>query len=415
MNVLAFGAFLKIAAPKEAYILAPMNTRSRSMKTIAASLLLMLMLFSGAHAIGKQSDAGGRQAAQSTRKRGNEAQNPEELLKTAEELLDKGQVDQAQAILKRLADAYPQAPFVHYALGFSYYKQDKFKSASEELGKGLLLRPDKKAYLFKADLDLMRNAPQEALQTCKDAIKFAPGSGEVYVLMGRAQMALDKKSDAVDSFKRATQLSPNYADAFVVLGDILSGEGLGTVQEVIDAYTKAMEADPQHQAGRFQLGRFLVRQGKLGEARKLWEGRASDEDKVFPNFIEVLERAENLQRAEKAIAESPNDPKTLVQYGVAIMAGDDWVADGRQEKALPYFKQAIKLDPKNAEAHYALGRCYVELAHSAITKDPAKLKREARNEVTILKQLSRDLASKLEDYIKQPPGGIFGSPLDLDR
>ena len=286
------------------------------MRTIAASLLLVLLLLSSVDAIGKQSDARG-QAPQATNKGGNESQNPEELFNTAKDLLRKGQLDEAQAILKRLADAYPQSPAVHYALGLSYYGQDKYKSASEELGKVLALRPEKEIYLLKAQLDLRRNAPEEALQTCKEAIKVAPGSGEVYVMMGEAQVALGKKSEAVDSLRKASQLGPNYAEAFVMLGDILSGDDkLGSTQEVVDAYSKAMEADSKHQAGRFQLGRFLVKHGKLAEARKLWEGRTSDEDNEYPNFIEVLERAENLQRAQKAIAETPHDPKALVQYGL---------------------------------------------------------------------------------------------------
>jgi tetratricopeptide (TPR) repeat protein len=388
------------------------------MKTIAVSLFLILMLLSSGDAIGKQGNAGGRQAPQATNKGGNEARNPEELFNTAKQLLRKGQLDEAQAILKGLADTYPQSPGVHYALGLSYYRQDKYKSASEELGKVLLLKPDKGIYLLKANIDLRRNAPEDALQTCKEAIKVAPEFGEVYVLMGEAQRALGKKPEAIDSFKKATRLGPNYVEAFVMLGDTLSDDDkLASAQEVVDAYSKAMEADPKHEAGRFQLGRLLVRQGKLAEARKLWEGRTSDEDNMHPSFIEVLERAENLQRAQKAIAETPDDPKALVQYGLAIMAGDSWVVDGRQEKALQYFKQALKQDPKNAEAHYALGRCYVELADSPVSKDRARLKREANNELTILKQLNRDLASKLQDYIaKGPQGGpppiFIGTPID---
>src|SRR5215472_12629091 len=241
--------------------------RWRLMRTIAASPFLVLLLLSSVDAIGKQSDARG-QAPQATNKGGNESQNPEELFNTAKDLLRKGQLDEAQAILKRLADAYPQSPAVHYALGLSYYGQDKYKSASEELGKVLALRPEKEIYLLKAQLDLRRNAPEEALQTCKEAIKVAPGSGEAYVMMGEAQKALDKKSEAVDSFRKASQLGPNYTEAFVMLGDILSDDKLGSDQEVVDAYSKAIEADPKHQAGRFQLGRFLVRQGKLAEARK---------------------------------------------------------------------------------------------------------------------------------------------------
>src|SRR5215467_5204079 len=184
----------------------------KTMKTVAAPLFLILMLLSGGEAVGKQSNAGGPQAPQATSKGGNAVQNPEELFNTAKELLGKGQLDEAQAILKRLADAYPQSPAVHYVLGLSYYRQDKYKSASEELGKVLLLKPDKGIYLLKATLDLKRNALEEALQSCKEAIKVAPESGEVYVLMGEAQVALGKKSEAVDSLRKASQLGPNYAE-----------------------------------------------------------------------------------------------------------------------------------------------------------------------------------------------------------
>src|SRR5262245_22469446 len=390
--------------------------REQSMKTIATSLFLTLVLLSPAYAAA-QIETGDRQHTQTTQKAANETQSPEELFKTATALLDKGRIDEAQTILKSLADAHPDQPSVHYALALSYYRQEKYKSASEALARVLHLRPDAKGvYLLKASLDLRRGALPEALQTCQDAIKVDPSSADAYRLMGQIQDALEKGSEAIESFRKATQLAPNSAESFVLLGAALSREKtVGSAQEVVDAYSKAIEVDPKHQAGRFELGRFLVKQGKLVEARKIWEGRTSDEDNTYPNFIELLERAENLQRAQKAIAEAPNDPATLVQYGNAIMAGDAWVVDRRQEKALPYFKEAIKLDPKNAEAHYALGRCYVELAHSLLTKDPKKLKAEANDELSVLRRLNPSLASKLQAYIAEGPGGLSGTPVNFDK
>jgi len=97
------------------------------------------------------------------------------------------------------------------------------------------------------------------------------------------------------------------------------------------------------------------------------------------------------------------------------MAGDAWVEDGRQEKALPYFKEAIRLDPKNADAHYALGRCYVELGHSPMSKDPTKFKREANTELSVLRRLNPSLASKLQTYIAEGPGGLTGTPVTFDK
>jgi len=100
--------------------------------------------------------------------------------------------------------------------------------------------------------------------------------------------------------------------------------------------------------GRFALGRMLVKQGRLAEARQIWAGRTSDEDNSFPNFITLLDRAEKLKAATDALAQRPNDPDALVAMGLAVMEGDSWVVDRRQERAVEYFRQALKQKPGDA-------------------------------------------------------------------
>src|SRR5919112_5881696 len=101
-----------------------------------------------------------------------------------------------------------------------------------------------------------------------------------------------------------------------------------------EVFRAGLAADPKRMAGRFELGRLLVRQGRLAEARELWEGRTTDEDRTFPNFITLLERAEKLKRATDALARKPEDPDALIEMGYTVMDGDSWVVDGRQEKAI---------------------------------------------------------------------------------
>jgi thioredoxin-like negative regulator of GroEL len=89
-----------------------------------------------------------------------------------------------------------------------------------------------------------------------------------------------------------------------------------------EVFRQGMAADPKHMGGRFALGRMLVKQGRLSEARELWEGKTSDEDRTMPQFIELLKRAENLKRATDALATRPKDPEALIDMGLAVMEGD---------------------------------------------------------------------------------------------
>ena len=77
-------------------------------------------------------------------------------------------------------------------------------------------------------------------------------------------------------------------------------------------------------AGRNDLGRMLVEQGRLAEARELWEGRTSDEDDTRPTFIATFAGRE-LKRATEAVAKHPDDPARPRDWDLRRMVGDSWV------------------------------------------------------------------------------------------
>ena len=163
-------------------------------------------------------------------------------------------------------------------------------------------------------------------------------------------------------------------------------------------------------AGRFALGRMLVRQGRLAEARKLWDDKTSDEDRTFPNFIDLLERAEKLKRATDAFAQKPNDPEALVVMGLAVMEGDSWVVDGRQERAIVYFRKALELKPDYAQAQYAICKAYIQLADIFADK-----KKVVDQELAKMRLLNAALADELDQYRKNYSGGLRGTSVKVDQ
>ena len=140
---------------------------------------------------------------------------------------------------------------------------------------------------------------------------------------------------------------------------------------------------------------MFVKQGRLAEARELWEGRTSDEDRSFPQFIELLKRAENLKRATDALAQKPNDPDALIEMGMAVMEGDSWVVDRRQKRAIEYFRRALTLKPNYARAQYSIVKAYIQIA-AFFSKENENVDRE----LSTLRTLDTKLAAELDDYRK---------------
>lgn len=73
----------------------------------------------------------------------------------------------------------------------------------------------------------------------------------------------------------------------------------------------------------------------------------------------------------------------------AFEEGNQHMSLGQYAEAVPYFNEAVKLDPQFAEAHYRLGLAYVHVGNQ----------RKAREEYRTLKQLDADLANLLRQLI----------------
>jgi tetratricopeptide (TPR) repeat protein len=250
---------------------------------------------------------------------------------------------------------------------------------------------------MKAWADRFRNAREEGLASVHKAIELKPDFAEAYLLLGDL---LANGNERKEAFRKAIDLNPKLLNAYSYLGMELENQKKDE-KAAEQAYRTAMEIDPRQMAGRFDLGRMLVRQGRLAEARKVWDARTSDDDRTFPNFITLLVRAENLKAAESAYAKAPRDAEANLGMGLAIMDGDHWVVDGRWERAIVYFKKALDLKPDLAKAQYAICRAYVEWAD--ISKSKNKFLDE---ELVKLRKIDSKLADEIVEYRRTYSGGL---------
>lgn len=378
------------------------------MKTLQSILIaLFFVSFLGAASISAQSNPPGSPVPTVM----PPSSELEDLLNKAFELFKQKKYDEALAICTNASASYPNDYRPHLTAGVIYRAQLKTKEASESFAKAISLQPNNKAlYLLKANVDAIRGETEKALAACRKALEIDPTFANAYMMIGYILRIDEKRRDeAIAAYRMAIKVDPSLPEPYEILAQIF--EAAGDEKRLEELLREQVAANPKHMAVRFKLGRILVKQGQLTEARALWEGRTSDEDNTYPNFITVLERAEKLKQATEALAAKPGDPDTLVRMGNAVMEGDSWVADNRQERAIVYFTKALKLRPKFAIAQYGICKAYIQLASSFKDKN-----KNVDAELAKLRRLDAKLATEMEEYRKTYTGGFRSvGPLKSNR
>lgn len=329
----------------------------------------------------------------------------DDLIKDAFQLYSQRKYEEALAKCVKAVELRPSDFRPHYISGAVYMAQWKMKSASEAFAKAIFLNPKEKSlHVNKSRADRHRNEREEAVAAAREAIKLDAAYAEAYVALADAlSIGAKDYSEIIEAYRTAIKLKPTLFNAYKDLGMFLSvSKDKKGAEEV---YRNVLDLDPNKMIGRFELGRLLVEQGRLKEAREVWDGRKSDKDNTFPNFITLLERAEKKKNAEDALAKKPNDPEALLQMGLMVMDGESWVVDGRQEKAIVYFRKALEKKPDFAQAQYAICKAYVQMADTFKSKN-----KETDEEIAKLRKMDAKLADEITQYRKTYSGGLRTGP-----
>ncbi|HSH53998.1 MAG TPA: tetratricopeptide repeat protein [Methylotenera sp.] len=214
------------------------------------------------------------------------------------QLLNSGQLAQAEARAKALLASYPNVFILHNVLGIALDGQRKFEEAVISYRKALTLQPNMPDLHFNLGIALANlGRLEESAASYRKALAMQPrffealgNLGTVLQKQGKLEEAIasyrkalainsdalghfnlatalrdqGKLEEAVESYRKALGIHPNYADAHNNLGETLRDQG--KMEEAITSYQQALALNPQHPDANYNMAEFLYLANRYDEA-----------------------------------------------------------------------------------------------------------------------------------------------------
>ncbi|MDP6653657.1 MAG: tetratricopeptide repeat protein, partial [Gammaproteobacteria bacterium] len=157
---------------------------------------------------------------------------------------------------------------------------------------------------------------QRSESICRQLLERYPESGFVLNMLGATQDASGRSTEALQSYEKAIEVEPGYADTYNNIGILL--KRLGKHEEALARFQKAVEIDPDYGDACNNLGVMLQESG--------------EHDAAAPHFA-------------TAIKLNPNTPFFHFNYA------NSQRAQGKLKEALNSFDKAIGLRRGFSEAY----------------------------------------------------------------
>ena len=280
----------------------------------------------------------------------------EQAFHKAVQFFEKGKLKKARQCLAGIQSRQPDLPDVLHLLSLIALRTDHPAEAVGYLEKAVRLAPGS-VDLFGLLGGALKRAGRadDALAAFEKAVALDPGRAEVHYNMGNTLKELGRVEDAAASYRRATAADPGFADAYVNLGEVLKTDG--RLEDAAQAYRDAVQANPADAEAHMALGDTLDALGDtdaalaaLEQAVRADPGLAS----AHNNLGNALSKKDDYEAAvdcyRQALDLDPNHVNALINMG-NVRRIQARLADAEQ-----FLRRAVALGPNDPKAHFSLGK-----------------------------------------------------------
>jgi predicted TPR repeat methyltransferase len=236
-----------------------------------------------------------------------------EQLRAATQLVHAGRFAQAEAAARQVLAGQPRNAQALYVLALSALFQQRHADALPFIGQAAALDGGNAQYPFVRGLCLMgAGRAQEAVDAYRAALDLRPDFFEAWANLGNVLESLGRHPEAEQCYARALLLRP--ADALVLNGYGMCLRARGDLEQAAEAFRRAVAASPAHPVLRNNLGNTLAKLRRPDAAID----QLLEAVRLRPTYMEAL-----------------------------INLGEVCFRSGRDAEALAAIERALALEPDN--------------------------------------------------------------------
>ena len=230
---------------------------------------------------------------------------PDEVVREAEGLLEKGQAAEARKLLEPAAAANPKAPRIQFALAKAAILEKDFPRARKHLEKAVDLEPgNSPVRMVLASIYRREKKPKDAAKQLEAVLKADPKNSGALIGMGELEGDAKRHDKAAGWYEKALALRPNdlrlaslvataWTESVKALRDGLKKQRDAQGDKALAAWRRVLELKPEFDDIHFNLGTILILLERYDEAVKCLktfiEKRPEDGHGLF-NLAQALEK-----------------------------------------------------------------------------------------------------------------------------
>lgn len=195
-----------------------------------------------------------------------------------------------------------------------------------------------------------------AIDTYRRAIELQPNFPDAYCNLANALKEKGQVQEAEDCYNTALRLCPNHADSLNNLANIKREQGY--IEEATRLYLKALEVFPEFAAAHSNLASVLQQQGKLNEALLHYK----EAIRIQPTFADAYSNMGNTLKEMQDVAGALQCYTRAIQINPAFADAHSNLASihkdsGNIPDAIQSYRTALKLKPDFPDAYCNLAHC----------------------------------------------------------
>jgi tetratricopeptide (TPR) repeat protein len=193
----------------------------------------------------------------------------------------------------------------------------------------------------------------EAMENYRLALKINPNYEDALNNLGYALAGQKKYAEAIPLYEAALRIRPKHTEVHNNLGNALSETG--KIDDAIQHYLIVLQQKPDHADAHNNLGIALAMKGRLDEAIPHFHeairckpSYASAHSNLGNALAVQHKLAEAIQEYQESLRLKPDDAQAHNNLGNAL------AEQGKTEAAIEHYREALRLNTDNPEAQFNL-------------------------------------------------------------